>query len=127
MTFHTNCLLVQNHWVLGYKIDGFIKIYDAIKYVVLLSFTWFDKILHTYKWKKILQIVVLNIILQKSELIHIILYLWKKYWLYYCCVNGGISKNEAINLMQNTDLTEKKAKHYKTKHLLSYIKIGKKI
>ena len=52
MTFHTNCLLVQNHWVLGYKIDGFIKIYDEIKYVVLLSFTWFDKILHTYKWKK---------------------------------------------------------------------------
>ena len=29
--------------------------------------------------------------------------------------------------MQNTDFTEKKAKHYKTKHLLSYIKIGKKI
>ena len=27
-----------------YKIDGFIKIYDGIKYLVLLSCTWFDEI-----------------------------------------------------------------------------------
>ena len=25
----------------------------------------------------------------------------------YCCIISGISKNEAINLMQNADLTEK--------------------
>ena len=25
----------------------------------------------------------------------------------YCCIISGISKSEAINLMQNTDLTEK--------------------
>ena len=31
----------------------------------------------------------------------------------YCCIIGLISKNEAINLMQNADLT-KKAEHYKT-------------
>ena len=31
----------------------------------------------------------------------------------YCCIISGISKSEAINLMQNIDLT-KKAEHYKT-------------
>ena len=25
----------------------------------------------------------------------------------YCCISSGISKSEAINLMQNIDLTEK--------------------
>ena len=30
----------------------------------------------------------------------------------YCCITSLISKNEAIKLMQNADLT-KKAKHYK--------------
>ena len=29
------------------------------------------------------------------------------------CIIGGISRNEAINLMQNADLTEK-SEHYKT-------------
>ena len=32
---------------------------------------------------------------------------------FYCCIISGITKNEAINLMQNTDFT-KKAEHYKT-------------
>ena len=35
----------------------------------------------------------------------------------YCCIIGGITKNEAIHLMQNDNLTKKKkkkAKHYKT-------------
>ena len=32
----------------------------------------------------------------------------------YRCIISGISKCEAINLIQNIDLTEKKAKHYKT-------------
>ena len=31
----------------------------------------------------------------------------------YHCITSGISKNEAINLMQNADLT-KKAEHFKT-------------
>ena len=31
----------------------------------------------------------------------------------YCCIINGISKNEAINLQQNANLTEK-AEHYKT-------------
>ena len=30
----------------------------------------------------------------------------------YCCISSGISKSEAINLIQNTDLTEKS--DYKT-------------
>ena len=30
----------------------------------------------------------------------------------YCCISSVICKNEAINLMQNADLT-KKAEHYK--------------
>ena len=31
----------------------------------------------------------------------------------YCCIISLISKNEAINLMQNADLNEKEAEHYK--------------
>ena len=30
----------------------------------------------------------------------------------YCCINSLISKCEAINILQNTDLTEK-VEHYK--------------
>ena len=30
----------------------------------------------------------------------------------YCCIISGLSKNEAINLMQDADLT-KKVEHYK--------------
>ena len=30
----------------------------------------------------------------------------------YCCIISGISKSEAINLMQNVDVTEK-VEHYK--------------
>ena len=33
----------------------------------------------------------------------------------YCCIISLISKHKSINLMQNTDLTEK-VEHYKTKH-----------
>ena len=32
----------------------------------------------------------------------------------YCRIISGISKNEAINVMQNANLTEKKPEHYKT-------------
>ena len=31
----------------------------------------------------------------------------------YCCIISGVSKNEAINFMQNIDLTEK-AERYET-------------
>ena len=40
-----------------------------------------------------------------------------------CCRISGISKIEAINLMQNSNLAEK-AEH---KNLLSHIKMGKEI
>ena len=33
----------------------------------------------------------------------------------YCCIISGISKNEAINLMQNADLTEKSGTLWKNK------------
>ena len=36
----------------------------------------------------------------------------KIYGTDYCCIISGISKSEAINLMNSADLTEK-AKHYK--------------
>ena len=36
----------------------------------------------------------------------------------YCCIISRISKNEAINLMQNIDLTEKLKKYKKHKNLL---------
>ena len=31
----------------------------------------------------------------------------------YCCIIGGITKSEAINEMQNVNLSEKKVNHYK--------------
>ena len=63
------------------KMDRFIKIHNKIKYLVLFD-DWCDKICNRIKvigFKKVVLQVVLIIILQKSELIHIILYLLKKY------------------------------------------------
>ena len=38
MTFHTKLSLVQNHWVFWFeKRDGFIKIYDRIRYLALFT------------------------------------------------------------------------------------------
>ena len=45
----------------------------------------------------------------------------------YRCIVSGISKNEAINLMQNADLTKKKQNSIKHNNLLSRIKMGKEI
>ena len=63
------------------KIDGFIKIHDKIRYLVLFDCGWFDKLCDRIKYliieKVVLQIVL--IILEESKLIHIILYLLKKY------------------------------------------------
>ena len=42
----------------------------------------------------------------------------------YCCIISRIIKIEGINLMQNSDLTEK-CGTVKTKKLFSYIKMGK--
>ena len=45
----------------------------------------------------------------------------------YCCIISGISKNEAISLMQIADLTEKIGTLQNIKKLLSCIKMGKEI
>ena len=62
------------------KIDGFIKIHNKIRYLVL--FDWcdkvYDRIKHLISENVVLQIVLI-IILQESELIHMILYQLKKY------------------------------------------------
>ena len=42
----------------------------------------------------------------------------------HCCIVSLINKNEAINLLQNTDLTKKKRNII---NLFSYIKMGKEI
>ena len=60
------------------KIDGFIKIYDGIRYLVLFDYGWCDKICDRIKYltseKVVLQIVLITI-LEELELIHIMLYL----------------------------------------------------
>ena len=45
----------------------------------------------------------------------------------YCCIISAISKSEAINVMQNIDLTEKKQNIIKNKNLLSHIKMSEEI
>ena len=61
------------------KINGFIKIHNKIRYLVL--FDWcdkvYDRIKHLISETVVLQIVLI-IILQESELIHMILYQLKK-------------------------------------------------
>ena len=44
----------------------------------------------------------------------------------YRCIISGISKTEAINVMENIDLTEKRS-IIKHKNLLSDIKMGKEV
>ena len=46
------------------------------------------------------------------------------YWYFcmdYCCIKSLISKNEAINLRQNADLTEN-MEHYKAQKIYYHIK-----
>ena len=65
-----------------HEMDGFIKIQDKIRYLVLFDYGHCDKICDKIKYlliKKVVSQIVLIIILQKSELIHIIFYLLKKY------------------------------------------------
>ena len=76
------------------KIDGFIKIYDGIKYLELFSQSWNNEICGRIKYlisRKISDRIKylisrkcgiadsINHTLQESELIHFILYLLKKY------------------------------------------------
>ena len=61
------------------EIDGFIKILNGVRCIVLIDCGWFDRICDRIKYlisekKMVLQIEFI-IILQKSELINIILYL----------------------------------------------------
>ena len=64
------------------KIDGFIEIYDIIRYSLILAHCWFDEISDSIKYlisEKVVLHIAIIIILQESKLIHIILYLPKKY------------------------------------------------
>ena len=64
------------------KIDGFIEIYDRIRYSLILAHCWFDEISDSIKYlisEKVVLHIAIIIILQESKLIHIILYLPKKY------------------------------------------------
>ena len=52
------------------EIDGFIKIYDGTRYLVLFSKSWYDKICDRIKYlisKKVVLQVALIIILQELE------------------------------------------------------------
>ena len=68
------------------KIGRFIIfLYANIKYLILFHYGLFDKNCDKIKYlisKKNLLQIVLIVILKKPELIHIILYLLKKYWLF---------------------------------------------
>ena len=67
------------------EIDRCIKIYDGIRYLVLFGHLWYDEIYDRIRYltsQKVLFQIVLLIILQESELIHIVLYLLKKYCLF---------------------------------------------
>ena len=60
----------------------FNKIYDVIRDLVLFSYLYDEignRIKYVKKVEKVVLQIVLIIILQKSEVIHIILYLLKKY------------------------------------------------
>ena len=52
------------------EIDGFIKIYDGTRYLVLFSKSWYDKICDRIKYlisKKVVLQIALIIILQELE------------------------------------------------------------
>ena len=86
MTFITTFICSMQLRINFNKTAGFIKICDGIRYLVLFSYLYdkiFDKIKFLMKkWKKVLQIA-LNIILQKSELIHNILSLLNRILIFH--------------------------------------------
>ena len=61
--------------------DGFIKVRGGeFRHLVLFDYELFDKICD--KMKKVLLQIVLIITFEKWEWIHVILYLFKKCWLF---------------------------------------------
>ena len=65
------------------EVDGFIRVRGGeFKHLVLFDYGLFDKICDEIKYlisEKVVLQIVLIIILEKSKLIHIILYLLKRY------------------------------------------------
>ena len=68
------------------KIIEFIIFLDGkIKHLILFDYGLFNKICEKTKYfisKKLVLQIVLTTILERSELIYIIIYLLKKYWLF---------------------------------------------
>ena len=53
MTFHTKLLLVQNHLPNRFnEIDGFIKIYDGVRYLALFGSGLYDAIYNRIRYYK---------------------------------------------------------------------------
>ena len=92
---------------LWHKTDGFIKVLDGkIKHLILSDYGLFDKICEKIKFiirkKMVLQIVpIIN--LKRSELIHIILYLLKKNWLFIMLQNSV--RQLGIRIKTTTSIT----------------------
>ena len=67
------------------KIEGFIKIYDGIRYLVILDHSWFDEICDINKYlmsEKNSITDSINCNVARIRIDFIILYLYKKYWLF---------------------------------------------
>ena len=77
MAFHIKIAWVQKPFHIRFKkMDGFIKNYYEIRYLVLLGPGWFDAIYNRIRYlisEKSDITDILIIMLQESELIHIIL------------------------------------------------------
>ena len=67
-------------WIRFDKIDAFVKIYDGIRYLTLYDYEKYNVIYDRIRYliNKMVSEIVLMIILQESELIHITLYLIDK-------------------------------------------------
>ena len=66
------------------KVDGFIRVYDGTRFLVLFSPEKCNAIFNKIKYitsQKSGITYVFFITIQESKLIHMILYLWKKQWL----------------------------------------------
>ena len=76
MTFHTKLLLwAQYHCALGsMKQMNFFKMFDGIRYLALFSYSY-DEICNRIKYLISEKSGITDSINQKSELIHIIIYL----------------------------------------------------
>ena len=83
----------------GFRLDGFIKIHDGIRYFVLFDCGWFDKICDRIKYligEKMVLLIILIIILQESKLVHTELST-EKIWTSHnvtILINSIVNKNE---------------------------------